>query len=76
MSIVLYSKPQCYKCVATKRYLDKLQLPYQVIDVTEDAEAKKYVESLGYKQMPVVQVGDVTWDDFRVEKLVALKQSA
>lgn len=76
MSIILYTKPQCVKCNATKKYLDKLNLPYQVKDVTVDPEAREFVESLGYKMMPVVQAGDETWNDFRIEKILALKQSA
>lgn len=77
MSIVVYSQEACIKCRATLKYLDKLKLPYQVIDMSQDAEAKDYVTSLGYKVAPVVVVDDTThWSDFRLEKILALKQSA
>lgn len=67
MSVVLYSQPACFKCRATARYLDKLNLPYQEVDVSKDPEAKEYIQGLGYLTTPVVTVGDKHWSDFRIE---------
>jgi glutaredoxin-like protein NrdH len=68
MSVTLYSQPQCFKCDATKRYLDKENIDYQVIDVTQDPSAMQHIKKLGYLMTPVVQVGDkVHWSDFRIE---------
>ncbi|MCL4068782.1 glutaredoxin family protein [Pseudomonas sp. GX19020] len=56
--ITLYSRPTCVQCDATKRALDQAGLQYRVIDLTEDAEAMGYVQSLGYRQAPVVVTDD------------------
>ncbi len=54
MSITVYTKPACVQCNATYRALDKAGLEYNVIDITEDAEARDYVMALGYLQAPIV----------------------
>ncbi len=76
MSVTVYSKPACFKCKATIHYLDQIKVPYQVIDIEEDKEAKMYVEGLGYKQAPVVITDDDSWSDFHLTKILALKQTA
>lgn len=48
MDITVYSKPHCVQCDATKRALNKAGLDFDVIDITEDAEALSTVKSLGY----------------------------
>ena len=61
-SIVVYSKPACPQCEATKASLDSLGADYRVIDVTEDPDALDYVKNtLGYSQAPVVEVEGATW---------------
>lgn len=72
MDITVYSKPLCVQCDATKRALDKAGLPYELIDVTEDAEALAKIKALGYLQAPVVVAGGDHWSGFRPEKLRAL----
>lgn len=72
MAITVYSKPLCVQCDATKRALNKAGLAYDVIDITEDAEALATVKSLGYVQAPVVVTSEDHWSGFRPEKLKAL----
>lgn len=55
MKITLYSKPNCVQCTATKRALDKADLPYEVIDITQDALAYRKILALGFMQAPVVE---------------------
>ncbi|HEY0218064.1 MAG TPA: glutaredoxin domain-containing protein, partial [Cellulomonas sp.] len=43
MSITVYSKPSCVQCNATYRALDKAGLAYEVVDITEDSDARDYV---------------------------------
>lgn len=52
MSITVYTKPACVQCNATYRALDKAGLEYNVIDITEDAEARDYVMALGTSRHP------------------------
>ena len=72
MDISVYSKPLCVQCDATKRALNKAGLPYDVIDITEDADALEAVKALGYVQAPVVVTGGDHWSGFRPDKVKAL----
>lgn len=72
MDITVYSKPHCVQCDATKRALNKAGLDFDVIDITEDAEALSTVKSLGYVQAPVVVTSEDHWSGFRPENLKAL----
>ncbi|MBP2384455.1 glutaredoxin-like protein NrdH [Brachybacterium sacelli] len=72
MAITVYSKPHCVQCDATKRALNKAGIAYDVIDLTEDADALVTVQSLGYVQAPVVVADGDHWSGFRPAKLKAL----
>lgn len=72
MDITVYSKPLCVQCDATKGALNKAGIAYELVDVTEDADALAKIKSLGYLQAPVVIAGGDHWSGFRPEKLRAL----
>lgn len=72
MAITVYTKPACVQCNATYKALDKQQLTYEVIDISQDDEARDYVMSLGYLQAPVVVVDDEHWSGFRPDRIKAL----
>ncbi len=72
MSITVYSKPNCVQCNATYRALDKQGLPYEVVDLTQDAEAMESVKALGYQQAPVVFADGDHWAGFRPDKIKSL----
>ncbi|NAZ84018.1 glutaredoxin-like protein NrdH [Kineococcus sp. R8] len=74
MSITVYSTPSCVQCKATYRALDKKGLPYEVVDVTVDAQALALVQGLGYVQAPVVVAGDEHWSGFRPDRVSALAE--
>lgn len=46
--ITVYTKPACVQCTATFHALDKAGISYEKIDVTQNADAREYVMSLGY----------------------------
>lgn len=69
MSITIYSKPNCMQCSATYRALDKQGLEYTVVDISVETDAVRIVESLGYRQLPVVVVGEEHWSGFRPERI-------
>ncbi|MEY4476365.1 MAG: glutaredoxin-like NrdH family protein [Pseudomonadota bacterium] len=75
MSIIIYSKPDCVQCNATYRALDKQGITYQIIDLTQDAQALSHVKSLGYQQVPVIIAGNEHWSGFRPDKINALVQA-
>ncbi|NIZ90857.1 glutaredoxin-like protein NrdH [Kineococcus rubinsiae] len=74
MSITVYSTPSCVQCKATYRALDKKGLAYEVVDVTQDAQALATVQALGYVQAPVVVVGDEHWSGFRPDRISAVAE--
>lgn len=74
-TITVYTKPACVQCNATYKALDKNNLHYVLVDITEDVEARDYVMALGYLQAPVVVVGDVHWSGFRPDRIKALAAS-
>ena len=70
--ITVYTKPACVQCDATKRLLDKLNLEYSTIDITEDTEAFDLVISKGFKSAPVVITDDDAWAGFNPDKIYAM----
>lgn len=67
--ITVYSKPACVQCTATTRALDAKGIDYNIIDLTEDADAMEMVMSLGYRQAPVVVAGEAHWAGFRPDMI-------
>lgn len=77
MKVTVYSKPMCVQCTATKRALDARGLPYDTVDLAEDAEAMEFVMRLGHRSAPVVVVDtdgrlQDHWSGFLPERISAL----
>ena len=60
----------------TARTLDRQGLAYEVVDVSKDAAASALIQSWGYRQVPVVQVGDTHWSGFRPDRLASITTAA
>lgn len=69
MTVTVYTKPACVQCNATYRALDKAGIEYAVIGITEDAQAREHVMSLGYLQAPVVVAGNDHWAGYRPDRI-------
>lgn len=69
VEVTVYSKPGCQQCVQTAKKLDAMKIPYYYVDVTQDDTARTVVEHLGYRQLPVVLVGDMHWSGLRPDRL-------
>lgn len=69
MSVTVYTKPSCVQCNATYRALDSKGIEYEVLDVTQDADALEQVKALGYMQAPVVITDGDHWSGFRPDKI-------
>lgn len=71
--ITVYTKPACVQCNATKRHLDKSGVAYSLIDISQDAEAFEYVQSLGHMAAPVVVANirgvQTDWSGFNPDML-------
>ena len=75
MTITVYTKPACVQCNATYRALDKQGISYDIVDITEEQEARDYVMALGHLQAPVVVAGTEHWSGFRPDRIKALAES-
>ena len=74
MTVTVYSKPSCVQCNATYRTLDSKGIDYNVVDLSQDAEALEKVTALGYKQAPVVIADDKHWSGFQPDRINALAE--
>lgn len=72
MKITVYTKPSCVQCDQTKRFLDKGNVSYSTIDITESQEAFDKIISLGFKAAPVVITDNDSWAGFNPSKLAKL----
>ena len=70
--ITVYTKPSCVQCEATKRLLDKLELPYDTVDITQDIGAFDKIVGMGFKAAPVVITDDDAWSGFNPDKINGL----
>jgi len=65
----VYTKPNCVQCNATYRALDKNQIPYDSIDLTQNEEELERLRALGYMEAPIVEAGQERWSGFRPDKI-------
>ena len=68
----VYVKPACVQCDMTKRMLDKLEIDYDTVDITQNAEALDKVLAMGFKSAPVVITDSDAWAGFQPDKINAL----
>lgn len=69
--ITVYTQPSCVQCNATCRALDKAGLSYELVDLTEDAQAMARVKEMGFMQAPVVVTESDSWAGFRPDLIKA-----
>src|SRR5659263_266370 len=78
-TVTVYSKPRCVQCDMTRKQLERLQIGYTTVDVTDNATALEFItEDLGYSQAPVVVVDqdpENHWSGFRPDQLKALARA-
>jgi glutaredoxin-like protein NrdH len=70
--VIVYTLPSCVQCDSTKRVLTRSEIPYEEVDLSQDAEAMAYVRELGYSAAPIVVSGEDHWSGFRMDKLSTL----
>ncbi|MBG0716847.1 glutaredoxin-like protein NrdH [Microbacterium sp. 2C] len=72
MTVTVYSKPSCVQCSSSYRALDSKGIDYEVVDMSQDADALERVKALGYLQAPVVITDEDHWSGFRPDKIAEL----
>ncbi|MFD0707221.1 glutaredoxin-like protein NrdH [Photorhabdus akhurstii] len=75
MSITIYSKPDCVQCNATYQALNRRNIPYQIVDLTENPQDLATIRAMGYQQVPVVVTDTQHWSGFRPDKINALTEN-
>lgn len=76
MTVIVYTKPSCVQCDQTKRFLDKSNISYSTVDITEDQEAFDKIVSMGFKAAPVVVTDNDAWAGFNPTKLAKLVEES
>lgn len=69
MTITVYTKPNCSHCEQTKSTLDQNNISYDIVDLTENNEARNMVLGMGFRSAPVVITDNDSWAGFRIDKL-------
>jgi glutaredoxin-like protein NrdH len=72
MTVTVYTTPSCVQCESTKKMLNKNEITFTTVDLTEDDGAMEYVKSLGYASAPVVVADDRHWSGFRPDMISSL----
>ncbi len=69
---IVYTKPNCVQCDATKRWLDNHSIEYSTVDIEQDQEAFDRIVALGFRAAPVVESDAGSWSGFNPDKLSLL----
>ncbi len=57
--ITVYSSPFCTYCLAAKRLLYELQLPYEEVDLAFDDNLRdQLIEKYHWQTVPIILIGD------------------
>ena len=72
MAVTVYTLPACVQCDSTKRMLQRNQIEYEEVDMSQDPVALDMVKTLGYTAAPVVVSGDEHWSGFRMDRIQAI----
>jgi glutaredoxin-like protein NrdH len=74
--ITLYTKPACVQCEQTKKLMNKLNIEYSIIDMTEDPATLEMLISKGFRSAPVVITDNDSWGGFNPEKINSLAKDS
>jgi glutaredoxin len=70
--VVIYTAPACAHCQRAKRFLRESGIPFREMDVTASQRARKQLQSLGARGVPVLLVGAKRMDGFDPKRFLAL----
>jgi glutaredoxin 3 len=74
VDVRVYTSRICWYCDQAKRLLDRREVPYRAIDVSDDYEARKWlVDVTGRRTVPQIFIGEAAIGGFT--ELAALERS-
>lgn len=74
MAIIVYGRPHCQPCRATKRALERRGLPFEERSA-DDPEAQALAAAHGYSAAPIVQAGRRSWSGFRPDCIESIRRA-
>ncbi len=69
MRITIYTRNDCVQCHATKRAMENRGFDFEMINVDRVPEAAEALRAQGFRQLPVVIAGDLSWSGFRPDMI-------
>lgn len=74
MQVTVFTTPSCVQCRQTKKVLDRYEIAYDAIDLTQHPEQAEIFKKSGYASAPIVVAGESTWSGFRLDRLDQLRR--
>ena len=73
MKVTVYTKKPCSQCVMTMKLMDREEIVYEAVDLTDELVDKFKAE--GLMQAPIVVIGNDgrRWAGFRPDLILELK---
>ncbi|GLB47166.1 NrdH-redoxin [Philodulcilactobacillus myokoensis] len=73
MSITVFTKNNCMKCMLTKRFLEEHQIDFEEKNISKETQYVDFLKNKGFMETPVVFVknedGEDSFSGFRPDKL-------
>ncbi len=68
--VTVYTKPDCVQCDATKRTLNKYEIPFIEIDLSDNVDVLDRLKAAGWRRAPIVETADgEMWSGFRPDRI-------
>ena len=74
MTVTVFTKPHCPQCDATQRQLNKLGVPFETVDLTQNPSTLEQLQAAGFQQAPVVITPDNSWTGYRPDLIREVAQ--
>ncbi|WP_330983874.1 MULTISPECIES: glutaredoxin-like protein NrdH [Enterobacterales] len=76
MRITIYTRNNCVQCHATKRAMESRGFDFEMINIDHHPDAADTLRAQGFRSLPVVIAGDVSWSGFRPDMINRLRPEA
>jgi glutaredoxin-like protein NrdH len=74
MEVKVYTTPNCSQCMATKRHMDRLNIPYTEIPLQDNPDKIEEFVAQGHATAPIVTTDIKIWSGYRHSKIESLGQ--
>ena len=67
--LTIYGRAACVQCKATAREAERIGLTFSYVDLDQDIAASARLINAGFRELPVVECGELVWTGFRPDRL-------